>query len=140
MSVLPRTIPATERAELAQVLAAAGVTLGGPKPGTAVTLLVEHRGDTWELTFLGARYGWRIAGPGAEHGRGVFPEDAAELITAERPAPVPQPADPHAGVPRTHLGFTVPDVVRRAWRTELGDGWRLGVATAVGRLPGNRAR
>ncbi|PSK57949.1 hypothetical protein B0E38_01794 [Streptomyces sp. 111WW2] len=139
MPVLPRVIPDAERRELATALAA-GITLGDRKPGTAVTLLAEHAGATWELTYMGRRYGWRAAGPGAEHGVGVFPEDAADLITTERPEPAPEPADPCPDVPRTHLGFTVPDTVRRAWRSELGDGWRLGIACAVGRLPANRIR
>lgn len=140
MPVLPRTIPDDERQELAAALTAAGVELGDHKPGTAVTLLVEHAGASWELTFLGRRYGWRLTGPGAEHGVGVFPDDAAERITAERPEPEAEPVDPAPGVPRTHLGFKIPDFVRLRWKSELADGWRLGVACAAGRLPGNRIR
>lgn len=78
MGHLPRTIPAGTLQELTDGLAAAGITLGPLMPGKRVTHTIEHRGATWEITFLGRAYGWRVAGPGAEHGVGALD---AENIT-----------------------------------------------------------
>lgn len=127
MGHLPRSVPDADRQEMAEALAAAGITLGGTKPGTRVTHLVQHDGRTWELTFMGRRYGWRATGPGAEHGRGVDPAEAAALIATPPAEPEPEPADPHPGVPRTYLSIPVPALVRARWTSELADGWRLGV-------------
>ncbi|MFB8402168.1 hypothetical protein [Streptomyces sp. NPDC055912] len=83
MSHLPRTIPAPRLENLAAALAAAGLELGPVKSGTRVTRTVQHAGACWELTYLGARYGWRLTGPGAEHGVGVLEDrEVAERITA----------------------------------------------------------
>ncbi|MCF3960295.1 hypothetical protein [Streptomyces fuscigenes] len=37
------------------------------------------------------------------------------------------------GAPRTHLGVPVPELVREAWATHLGEGWRLGIRSALAR-------
>lgn len=136
MSLLPRTIPDAAQAQLRDELAAAGVGLGGTKPGTRVTLLATYRGTTWELTYLGHGTVWRATGPGHEHGTGVFTDDAADLITsatdAARPAltaasaPAGEPA-----APRTYAGIAVPALVLQHWNEPLGDGWRLGVRTTL---------
>ncbi|MEW2631635.1 hypothetical protein AB0903_08240 [Streptomyces sp. NPDC048389] len=183
MGHLPRTIPAAALEGMATALAAAGLELGPVKPGTRVTRTVRHAGACWELTYLGARHGWRLTGPGAEHGVGVLDgEEAAERITAppteEAPARTvhvrigthrtayhPDSACPAlngrpetyrgqevmpehqaqarglalcgqcdallATVPRTYAGVPVPALVRGAWTTPLGDGWRLGVRSTL---------
>lgn len=127
---LPRAIPAAPLYRIVAALAEAGLTLGPVKPGTRVTRLVEHDGDTWELTYLGPM-GWRLTGPGAEHGIGVDEAEAVEHITAVRPVEEAPAADPHPGVPATHLGVTVPLLVRGCWHSPLAEGWRLGVRCTV---------
>lgn len=131
MSVLPRTIPARAADELAAALAAAGVELGPIKPGTRVTRTVNHLGSAWELTYLGPM-GWRLTGPGAAHGIGVDPEEAARYITGPMPEPeaAPTPA-PFPRVPVTYAGVLVPLLVRQQWTTPLADGWRLGVRSSL---------
>ncbi|MER5698888.1 hypothetical protein ACWDBO_44970 [Streptomyces mirabilis] len=128
MSLLPRAIPATARQQLADSLAASGIRLGGIKPGTRVTLLAEHAGAAWELTYLGHGNVWRATGPGSEHGVGVFTQEAAGHITAL--VPEPEPAV-FPGIPRTYAGVSIPHVIRRDWHSPLADGWRLGVRSAV---------
>lgn len=49
------------------------------------------------------------------------PWDAGEARAAE------------AGAPRTYAGHPVPEVIRQAWNADLGDGWRLGIRTALAR-------
>lgn len=130
MSLLPRTIPAAPLNRLAAALTGAGLVLGPVKPGTRVTRLVEHDGVTWELTYLGP-IGWRLTGPGAEHGIGVDEPEAVEHITAVRAVEEAPAADPHPGVPATHLGVPVPLLVRGCWTSQLAEGWRLGVRCTV---------
>lgn len=88
MSVLPRMIPAAALDRMTAALAAAGAELGPVKPGTRVTLTVEHDGASWELTYCG-RMGWCLRGPGVEHGVGVDEEEAAAHITAPPAVPAP---------------------------------------------------
>jgi len=132
MSVLPRSVPAAARAALAAVLSAAHITLGDLKPGTRLTYPVTFAGTDWEMTYLG-RIGWRLTGPGVEHGIGVGPAEAAEHIAANS---IPLPPLPRAsrsadGIPRTYCGVVVPALVRTAWTEPLADGWRLGVRSAL---------
>ncbi|MCY0957704.1 hypothetical protein [Streptomyces sp. H27-H5] len=183
MSYLPRTIPAPTLEALAATLAAAGLELGPVKPGTRVTHTVQHKGAGWELTYMGARWGWRLVGPGVEHGLGVSgPQEAAAHIAAPPVPEVPartvhvrigthrtayhpdaacpaltgrpetyrgQEVTPEhqaqgrgltlcgqcdsllTAVPATYCTVTVPALVRGAWATPLGDGWRLGVRSAL---------
>lgn len=84
MGQLPRTIPASCLRELREALDAAGITLGPLVPGRRVTHTAVHRGATWQLTFMGRRYGWAVRGPGAAHGVGAAPEDVPEVMN--RPA------------------------------------------------------
>ncbi|MFJ2745260.1 hypothetical protein ACIO3O_37010 [Streptomyces sp. NPDC087440] len=146
MSVLPRTTPEKFTEQLSAALTAAGATYGGIKPGTRVThCFTGPDGVTWEFTYLGQHAGepdWRMTGPrGHEHGVWVGTEDAAaRIIALPAPEPEPVPGDPHPGGPRTHLGFDVPDFIRAGWDTLLGEGWRWGVVSAVGKLPANRPR
>ncbi|MFZ4160475.1 hypothetical protein ACOZDE_18890 [Streptomyces griseoincarnatus] len=126
---LPRTIPATARQALAAALAAAGLQLGDHKPGSRITLLVDHQGTTWQVTYLGSGCAWGVTGPGQERPRGVTTDDVAGIITA--PAEEPEPT---ADAPATYLRTPVPAAIRQAWDSPLADGWRLGVrsATAAG--------
>ncbi|MET8696865.1 hypothetical protein ABZV65_30495 [Streptomyces bauhiniae] len=143
MSVLPHSIPARAHQALTDALAGTPVTLTGPKPGTRVTLTAEHNGARWELKWLGMYGHWGVTGPagsGTEHCVGRPVEEIADTITAPWPEPEREPADPHPGVPRTYLGIDVPELVRAQWKTPLGDGWRLGVRCAVGKLPDTRPR
>ncbi|MFB7496058.1 hypothetical protein ACFC09_15425 [Streptomyces sp. NPDC056161] len=184
MGQLPRTIPASTLQDLRSALEDAGITLGPLRKGTRVTHTAEHRGATWELTYLGSYYGWRVAGPGVEHGVGADTEEvpkvmnrpvgpqlpdgpldwavrapdgrlwtcdgreAAEETTAEAPhmtavyrVPGDEWTEWHPDqakastrrIPRTYAGVPVPDTVREAWTTHLGDGWRLGIRSALAR-------
>lgn len=131
MSVLPRSVPAARLAELTAALSAAGITVGDLLPGKRITHAVTYNGVAWELAYLGPM-GWRLAGPGVEHGIGVGPDEAADHIAAHS---VPMPALPKApsspdGVPLTYMSLTVPAIVRAAWTGPLADGWRLGVRCA----------
>ncbi|UQA95653.1 hypothetical protein [Streptomyces halobius] len=137
MSLLPRTIPATARQQLAEALTAAGVYLGDIKPFSRVTLLAEHAGTCWEITYIGHGDLWRVVGPGREWGPGATTNEVADYITAPAPEPEPEPAAPEiplpkatAHVPRTYAGVPVPALVRENWRSPLADGWRLGVRSA----------
>ncbi|MEW2071809.1 hypothetical protein [Streptomyces sp. NPDC007346] len=183
MSLLPRSIPVPAAEKMAAALAAAGTKLGPFRHGSSITRTVNCRGTYWELTYLGP-IGWRLTGPGAEHGIGVDAEEAAERITTPPvdPAPArrvhvrigthrrayhPDSACPaltgkpetyrgqevmaendaqerglalcgqcDAGltaVPQRYAGAPVPALVRAAWTTPLGDGWRLGVRSALAR-------
>lgn len=131
MSVLPRSVPASAHAELAAVLTASHITLGDLKPGKRLTYPATFAGATWELTYLGPM-GWRLVGPGVEHGIGVDPEEAAEHIAANSIPIPPLPKAPRSadGTPRTYCGVVVPALVRSAWTEPLADGWRLGVRSA----------
>ncbi|MFE3378755.1 hypothetical protein [Streptomyces anulatus] len=183
MSYLPRTIPAPALDRLAAALDAAGLELGPIKPGTRVTRTVQHANACWELTYMGGRYGWRLTGPGLEHGIGVLDvEEAAARIAAppaaeasvrtvhvrtgaHRTAYHPDAACPAltgrpatyrgqevmterqaqrrgltlcgqcdallTAIPQNYAGTPVPALVRGAWATPLGDGWRLGVRSAL---------
>lgn len=185
MGQLPHSIPATTLQALTEALAEAGITLNPLAPGRRVTHTAEHRGATWEITYLGSRYGWRVAGPGVEHGVGAIdaleavevlnrpagpqlpdgpldwsvstPEGrmwtcadqvAAEETVAEAPHMTAlyrrpgqeweewHPADLKASprrIPRTYAGVPVPETVREAWSADIGRGWRLGVASTLGR-------
>ncbi|MFJ4880127.1 hypothetical protein ACIP93_33635 [Streptomyces sp. NPDC088745] len=115
------------------------------KPGTRVTHTVTGPdGVIWEMTYLGQNGGdpeWRLKGPrGHEHGVWVETAAAVRIIATLAPEAKPEPVDPHPGAPRTHLGFKVPDFVRAAWHSQIAQGWRLGVASAVGNLPDTRPR
>lgn len=132
MSVLPRSVPAARLAELTAVLSAAGITVGPLLPGKRITHGVTYNGVDWQLSYLGPM-GWRLAGPGVEHGIGVGPDEAADHIAAHS---VPMPALPKAprspaGIPLTYMGVTVPAIVRAAWTAPLADGWRLGVRSTI---------
>ncbi|MFE4329658.1 hypothetical protein ACFRQM_09400 [Streptomyces sp. NPDC056831] len=130
MSLLPHSIPVRAAEQMAAALAAAGTKLGPFKPGTRVTRTVDHQGATWELTYMGPT-GWRLTGPGAEHGIGVDAEEAAKRITAPpAEAPALQP-DPFPRAPATYAGVLVPALVREHWTTPLADGWRLGVRSTL---------
>ncbi|MFC8332764.1 hypothetical protein [Streptomyces olivaceus] len=83
MGQLPRTIPASFLQELRDILDAAGITLGPLAEGRRVTHTAEHRGATWEITFMGRHYGWAVRGPGMEHGVGALPEDVPEVMNRE---------------------------------------------------------
>lgn len=184
MGQLPRTIPADCLQELREVLAAAGITLGPVAAGCRVTHTAEHNGATWEVTFMGRRYGWAVRGPGAEHGVGAAAEDVPEVMNRPTSPQLPDgplewavrhrdgrvwpsedqaaaeavatasrtmtavhrtpggewtpwtPRDvqpPASRVPRTYAGVPVPELVRDAWTTDLGEGWRLGVRTVLAR-------
>lgn len=131
MSVLPRSVPAARLAQLVAVLAAAGITVGDLLPGKRITHAVTFNGVAWEMAYLGP-IGWRLAGPGIEHGIGVSREEAADHIVSHS---LPLPALPKAprspdGIPNTYCGVTVPALVRNVWREPLADGWRLGVRSA----------
>lgn len=78
---LPRTIPAAALQDLAQALAAAGLQLGDRKPGSSITVLVAHRGATWQVRYIGSGCAWQVFGPGNEWGPGVMTEGVAEIIT-----------------------------------------------------------
>ncbi|MEU8893683.1 hypothetical protein [Streptomyces sp. NPDC048442] len=143
MGVLPRTTPPVFLQELAAALGDAGV--GRLKPGPRAThTATGPDGTQWQITYLARHSGqpvWGLMGPcGHEHGVAVDTAEAARIITAPAPEPEPAPADPHPRSPRTHLGFAVPEFVRADWASERAQWWRLGVATAVGKLPGNRSR
>lgn len=132
MSVLPRSVPAAARAQLAAVLTAAHITLGDLKPGKRLTYPAAFAGTAWELTYLGP-IGWGLTGPGVEHGIGVDPAGAAEHIAANSIPLLPLPKAPRSadGIPRTYCGVVVPALVRNVWAEPLADGWRLGVRSAL---------
>ncbi|MCX5182587.1 hypothetical protein [Streptomyces sp. NBC_00268] len=145
MSVLPRAIPAKYTEQLRAALTAAGVAFDATlKPGTRLSYEVTHLGRTWELRYTLARSGdalWKLTGPpgsDCEWGPGRFTSKCVEAITAPVPKPEPEPVDPHPAAPRTHLGFDVPEFVRAEWDSDRAQWWRLGVATAVGKLPDTR--
>ncbi|RZU28234.1 hypothetical protein EV284_6400 [Streptomyces sp. BK022] len=143
MSVLPRSTPARVRDSLTAALAGTAVELTGPAPRSAITFLASYRGAQWKVTYMGLGNLWGVTGPagsGTEHSVPRFTDEIAATITAPWPQPEKAPADPHPGVPRTHLGVDVPELVRAQWKTPLGDGWRLGVRCAVGKLPDTRPR
>jgi hypothetical protein len=77
MSLLPHSILVRAAEQLAAALTAAGAKLGPFKPGTSVMRTVDHDGTRWELTYMGP-VGWRLTGPGVEHGTGVDAEEAAD--------------------------------------------------------------
>ncbi|GHA94372.1 hypothetical protein [Streptomyces chryseus] len=183
MSHLPRTIPAAALEGMTAALAAAGLELGPIKPGTRVTRTVQHAGACWELTYMGAKWGWRLVGPGVEHGIGVTDAEEAAAHIAAPPAVEPPARTVHVRigthrtayhpdsacpalngkpetyrgqevmpehqaqahglalcgqcdallttVPTTYAGVAVPALVRGAWTTPLGDGWRLGVRSTL---------
>lgn len=143
MSVLPHRIPDRARRALDAALDGTDVRVTGPAPNTRVTLLVEHNGQTWRVAWLGIGDEWGVIGPegsGCEHGVGRPTDEVAETITAPWPKAEPEPADPYPGVPRTHLGFDVPEFVRAEWGSDRAEWFRHGLAVAVGKLPANRAR
>ncbi|MFI5990352.1 hypothetical protein ACIBAC_00660 [Streptomyces sp. NPDC051362] len=143
MSVLPRSIPAHARRALDDALDGTGVRITGPAPNTRVSLLAEYNGQTWRVAWLGIGGTWGLIGPkgsGCEHAVGRPPEEVAETIAAPWPKAEPEPVDPHPGVPRTHLGFDVPEFVRAEWGSERAEWFRRGLAVAVGKLPANRPR
>ncbi|MFF8994040.1 hypothetical protein ACF09H_29750 [Streptomyces sp. NPDC014983] len=184
MGQLPRYIPESALQELRGTLEDAGITLGPLAPGRRVTHTAEHRGATWELTFMGYSYGWAVRGPGVEQGVSAFAEDVPEIMNrpagpqlpdgplewavrhrdgrvwkctdqadAEGTAAVsrtmtavyrtpggewttwrPETVTPSTGrVPRTYAGIPVPAAIREVWDAELGQGWRLGVRSALAR-------
>jgi hypothetical protein len=97
-----------------------------------VQYVLNHGGEPlWKLTGKGPDYEW---GPSAETA------DVVAAVTAPVAQPEPDPVDPHPGVPRTHLGFDVPDFIRANWNSPQAEGFRLGLAAAVGKLPANRTR
>ncbi|MEU6462204.1 hypothetical protein [Streptomyces sp. NPDC046976] len=146
MSVLPRAVPARFTEQLQAALMAAGVDFDPTlKPGTRLTYVVTHLGRTWEVQYVLQHSGtplWKLTGPGAnyEWGPSADTADVVAAVTAPDPEPAAAPVDPHPKVPRTHLGFEVPEFIRAAWADDLGQGWRLGVASAVGKLPDTRPR
>jgi hypothetical protein len=146
VSVLPRAIPAKFTEQLQAALTAAGVDFDPTlKPGTRLSYEVRHLGRTWELRYTLQRGGdalWKLtgAGPDYEWGPGRFTSECVEAITAPVVEPEPEPIDPYAGAPRTHLGVDIPDMVRAVWGSREADMWTLGVLSAVGRLPANRPR
>ncbi|MCX4976510.1 hypothetical protein [Streptomyces sp. NBC_00620] len=146
MSVLPRAIPAKYTEQLRAALAAVNVPFDGTiKTGTRLTYEITHQGVTWELRYTLQHGGdalWKLTGPGPDYewGPGVFTSEAVAAITAPVPQPAPEQVDPHPGAPATHLGFDVPEFVRAEWGGERAQWWRLGIATAVGKLPANRSR
>ncbi len=81
MPLLPRTTPDAALTLMDATLGSAGIKLGPLKAGTRLTHTVQHAGSSWELTYLGP-IGWRLTGPGAEHGIGVGAEEAAVRIAA----------------------------------------------------------
>lgn len=96
MSRLPRFTytPGDYVLELSAVLAAAGISYGGPKPGSGTTHVITHRDVTWELRYDGEYAGealWELFGPGPdwESGQRVDLEEAVKAIgPAQEPEPV----------------------------------------------------
>ncbi|MFG2404236.1 hypothetical protein ACGFR8_07830 [Streptomyces brevispora] len=88
MSLLPRSIPVPAAEQMAATLAAVGTMLGPFKGSSSITRTVAHQGADWELTYLGP-IGWRLTGPGVEHGIGVDAEEAAAHITTPPAGPAP---------------------------------------------------
>ncbi|NUV30880.1 MULTISPECIES: hypothetical protein [Streptomyces] len=145
MSVLPRAIPPKFTEQLRDALAQAGVRcVPTPKPGSRIALLLTHQGRSWEVRYVAQEANdlpvWQLVGPGQESGPLALTEDVVATITAPPPAPAPPAPGTSSRAPRTHLGFPVPEFVRADWHSERAYWWRLGVATAVGKLPANRPR
>lgn len=146
MSSLPRSVPAKFTEQLRCALVAAGVSFDATlKTGSRITYTIEHEGRTWEVRYIlqmGSTPVWQLFGPGSDYEWGPTAE-TADVVAAVTAPPVeakPEPVDPSPRAPRTHLGFDVPEFVRSAWDSDLAQGWRLGVATAVGKLPDTRPR
>ncbi|MCC3655764.1 hypothetical protein LIX60_30760 [Streptomyces sp. S07_1.15] len=144
MSVLPHATPEEFTKELRSALAAAGVTFdGSTKPGSAITHTVTHQGLTWELRYtlqMGGESVWKLTGPCPDYEWGPAASTAEAVAVITAPVRDPEPVDQFPDAPRTHLGVDVPEVIRARWRSEMAEGWRLGVRCAVGELPDTRPR
>ncbi|SOE31752.1 hypothetical protein [Streptomyces sp. OK228] len=127
MSILPRHTPAVHLDALTEELEAAGTTLGPVKPGTRVTRIVDHGGIRWTVTFLGARYGWALRGPGIEHGVGMDAPEVAEHIAAA----ALDAEEPGIPAPATWRGVPVPEEYATRWDSPAAVAWREGASAAL---------
>ncbi|WP_327594661.1 hypothetical protein [Streptomyces chartreusis] len=127
MSILPRHTPAVHLTALTEELTAAGITLGPVKPGTRVTRIVDHGGIRWTVTFLGARYGWALRGPGIEHGVGM---DVAEIAEHIATAALDED-EPGIPAPATWRGVPVPEQYATRWDSPEAVAWREGAGAAM---------
>jgi hypothetical protein len=126
MSILPRHTPQVHLDALTEELTAAGITLGPVTPGTRVTRIVDHGGIRWTVTFLGARYGWALRGPGIEHGVGMDAPEIAEHIAAALDA-----EEPGIPAPSTWRGVPVPEEYATRWDSPAAVAWREGAGAAL---------
>ncbi|MET7729191.1 hypothetical protein [Streptomyces mirabilis] len=127
MSTLPSYTPEVHLTALREELTAAGIELGPVKPGTRVTRVVDHGGIRWTVTFLGARYGWALRGPGIEHGVGMDAPEIAEHIAAA----AMDAEEPGIPAPATWRGVPVPEEYATRWDSPAAVAWREGAGAAL---------
>jgi hypothetical protein len=144
VSVLPRSVPAPFTEQLHAALTAAGVAFDPTlTPRSRIVHPITHQGRDWAVRYIANADGmpvWQLFGDGPDFEWGPTAEVHEIVAAVTAPEPEPEPADPYAGAPRTHLGVDIPDMVRAVWGSREADMWTLGVLSAVGKLPANRPR